>query len=412
MKCSYNRACHVTPPSLPLTIARFDPSPFGFPKPKVPLLANRLQRLDGVCRVVGRAKEPGGSFRSYTRGRYALGEAYRLTGLGPGRAILAPAYHCLTMLDPAIALGAEVRLYPLKPDLSPDLEQLDRVFESAHGPVKTLLATHYFGLAQDFTRLKAWCDSRKITLVEDCSHVLFTETFQATRTGVFGKFVTSSPYKFFTCEDGGLLHTTDPRYLDSVVTNPAALMDELRGIKRLMEKRRHEPSLAPVDSQLGLFPYPSRTDSDLLGSEYLHHSSHFVLSDIRKAALRSSRWLIRMQSVDAIIAARQRNYAGWLDAVEGLPNCQALYPKWPEDCVPYMFPLLIDCPIPHFHWLKQLGLPIWRWDEMAVSDCAVSRQYQLNLLHLPCHQGLNDHQMDWMFSAVCAVMQRPIEGSH
>lgn len=401
----------MIPPSPTLKIARFDPSPFGFPKPKVPLLAHRLQIVDCDCRAISPSQQPSGSFRSYTRGRYALGEAYRLTGLGPGTALLAPAYHCLTMLDPAIALGAEVQLYPLKPDLSPDLESLDHVFESAHGPVKTLLATHYFGLAQDFTRLKTWCDARNITLVEDCSHVLFTETYQAAGTGIFGKFVTSSPYKFFTCEDGGLLHAANPRSLDDVVTGSAALIDELRGIKRLIEKRRLYSPLEPVDSQVTLLAYPSRTDSELLGSEYVDPSSHFVMSDTRKAALRSSQWLIRFQPGDAIVAARQRNYGRWLDAIDGLPNCHAFYPDRPDDCVPYMFPLLIDCPTPHFYWLKQLGMPIWRWDEMAVSDCAISRQYQLNLLHLPCHQGLNDHQMDWMIGAVRAVMQRPVEGS-
>ena len=65
---------------------------------------------------------------------------------------MAPAYHCVTMLDPAIALGGDVLLYPLKPDLSPDLESLDSVFAAAGSPVRALLATHFFGLAQDFAQ--------------------------------------------------------------------------------------------------------------------------------------------------------------------------------------------------------------------------------------------------------------------
>ena len=69
-----------------------------------------------------------------------------------------------------------------------------------------------------------------------------------------------------------------------------------------------------------------------------------------------------------------------------------------------MFPLLIDSPHRHFHLLKLLGLPVWRWDEMAVSECAVAAKYRLNLLHLPCHQELSAEQMDWMVQVVQQVL--------
>ncbi len=373
------------------------------------MLAHRLQKVDCSRRDVDPSKSPIGTFRSYTRGRYALGEAYRLTGLGSGKALLAPAYHCLTMLDPAIALGAEVQLYPLKPDLSPDLEKLDHVFESAHGAVKTLLATHYFGLAQDFTRLKAWCDARNIALVEDCSHVLFTETYQAAGTGTFGKFVGSSPYKFIACEDGGLLHARERRLLDDVTTKSQSLINELRGLKRSLEKRWTRCAPLPDIEQMGI-QLTSLEDAlaataDLQYSEYLHTSSQFSRAEASKSALRTSLWHERMSSTEFIAKQRKQNYKRWLEAVAGLPNCRALYPRWPDESIPYMFPLLIDHPNPHFFWLKQLGMPIWRWDEMAVSDCAVSRRYQLHLLHLPCHQGLNEKELSWMFAVVQLVLR-------
>ena len=87
-----------------------------------------------------------------------------------------------------------------------------------------------------------------------------------------------------------------------------------------------------------------------------------------------------------------------------LPHCQALVPKLPADCVPYMFPLRIDHPEVHFFALKQLGVPVWRWDDMAVSDCPVAANYRLQLLHLPCHQELSEQQMSWMTTAVNKVM--------
>lgn len=392
-------------PSIPLKIARFDPSPFGFPKPKVPLLAHRSPRGDGH----GRTQELGGAFRSYTRGRYALCEAYRLSGVQRGTTLLAPAYHCVTMIDPAISLDADVRLYPLNPDLSPDLDRLDAVFASALGPVKALLATHYFGLVQDFTRLKAWCDARQITLVEDCSHVLYTGTFRARGAGEFGRYVTSSPYKFFSCEDGGLLHAADGHLLDDVRTQPPGLVAEVRGIKRALEKRWSDGKAPDVEqtlkqlSQLAERPLPA---TELRCSEYARPSPYYNRAESGKAALRSSRWRTRATAASSIASQRQRNYRRWLDTVIGLPNCRPLYPTLPDDAVPYMFPLLVNDPDPHFFWLKHLGMPIWRWDDMAVSDCSVAQHCQLHLLHLPCHQGLDAAQLEWMTRTVSAVMSR------
>jgi hypothetical protein len=84
----------------------FDPTACGFPAPAVPILprlgAQSLGRGEaGAFTALG----AGGHVQSFTRGRYALTQAYRLAGVGPEAAILISAYHCRTMLDPAICLG-------------------------------------------------------------------------------------------------------------------------------------------------------------------------------------------------------------------------------------------------------------------------------------------------------------------
>ena len=102
----------ATPPAIPMPLDTliFDPSPCGFPKPRAPLLP------------VG------------------------LDGIGPGSALLAPAYHCRTMLDPALALGGEVMLYPLAPDLAPDLAAIAALADRSPVPVKALLTAHDYRL--------------------------------------------------------------------------------------------------------------------------------------------------------------------------------------------------------------------------------------------------------------------------
>ena len=397
-----------------MRMACFDPSQFRFPRPKIPLLPNKLSLRRPSPAIHSTLEElKKGSANcpiSFMRGRYALCEAYRLSGIRSGTALMVPAYHCLTMLDPAIMLEAEILLYPLNEDLSPDLARFDFVLAQTNKPVKALLATHFFGMVQDFTALKTWCEAKGITLIEDCSHVLFLEDYRAIGAGQFGKFVTSSPYKYFACEDGGLLFASEPSLLSNVNTKKRTLLDELRGLKHFLEKlRTSSPPLASETQLTELFRVPEST-TELQISDYCCPSSHFVQTDQKKSALRVSRWTVEIESLASIAAERRKNYEVWANLVDTLPHCRSLYPKLPETCIPYMFPLLISKAFPHFHWLKQLGMPIWRWDELAVSECTVARHYQLHLLHLPCHQGLDESQIVWMTQTLSTLLKQPLEG--
>lgn len=365
-------------------------------------------------------------FRHFSRGRYALGEAYRLAGLSSDSTLLAPAYHCVTMLDPALHLGADISLYPLKADLSPDTDRLEAIFEAARKPIKALLAAHFFGFPEDFSHLLAWCQEHDIILIEDCSHVLFTECFQAPGTGLYGKFVAASPYKFFPCEDGGLLYAPESRDLEGVETKSAMFGDELRGFKRTIENSwasqitpggnrdglKQIDEIDGIDEKLAaLGSAPLITGHETI-ERYAQPTRYFSAPASRTASLKFSQLIVKLTPVAALTAARQANYRRWAMAVEDLPHCQALFPELPENCTPYMFPLLIAHPEPHFYWLKQLGLPIWRWDEMAVSPCPVAAEYRHRLLHLPCHQSLSDEQMDWMIAILHKTLRHAPTGSH
>jgi perosamine synthetase len=402
-------------PTVSLDYQVFDPSSCHFPMPRVPVLPRGFEQAGaddaGLLRDV---PSLAGQGLHFSRGRYALGEAYRRAGLDVSSTLLAPAYHCVTMLDPALLLGADVLLYPLTTDLAPEMETLDTLLEQSVKPVKVLLATHYFGFVRDFSLLKKWCDARNIQLIEDCSHTLFTECYQAMGAGLQGDYVASSPYKFFPCTDGGWLYAPNPLRLADAVTKPANWLSELRGIKQLLESSR-QPHIGPVDiarldgqiASLVAKPPEAALDQRCArpaqSSQYQHDREGM-------SALRASRWLINHTAIGPLVSKRQANFRRWLEAVAGLPNCHPLYPELPEHVVPYMFPLYIDHPMPHFYWLKQLAVPVWRWDEMAISDCSVAQTYRLRLLHLPCHQSLSDHDMNWLLAALTKVLRSSVSG--
>lgn len=379
-------------------IRRFDPRGCAFPAPRVPLLP-ALRWPDLVRRgTVPRALLDGPGVRGFVRARYALRAACHAAGVGPGAPLLAPAYHCRTMLDPALALGAGVALYRLHADLTPDLASIEALLAGGAPGARALLVPHYFGIEQPaavMDALAALCRRHTLVLIEDCAHAWQVAQRRAA-AGVrgAGHAVVASPSKYFACPDGGLLWA-DPAGLPQPGRAPG-LLPELKAAVRSLPRRAAPlaPPQAPAAGACGA----------LLDEFSDRPSGHYDPGLEQRDCLALTRWLIGRARPDDIAQQRRRHYRQWLAAVAGLAHARALLPHLPDDCAPYMFPLLISRPDPDFFRLKQAGLPIWRWDDMALSGCAVSARYSSQLLQLPCHQGLDARQMDWMTALVAQVL--------
>lgn len=403
---------------------RFDPTGCAFPHPKVPVLPPLSRQSLGHAKVASfMPLGSDGKASFFTRGRYALTEAYRLAGLDQNSALLAPAYHCRTMLDPAIRLGTPIALYPLNADLSPNLGALATCLAACQKPVKAMLLTHYFGFPQDLKSIVDFCAQHGITLIEDCSHALFISADSAATTspnhllmGKTGRFGVASPYKFFSSEDGGLLWTNAPNSPPLTKQTPQPLKQELKGIVHALQRARTNTVIAVTAKQsmhsevMDCHVVHPRSDDAPTGQDTLEQSTttspYYQSEHEHLQSLACSRWVVRHTDVQRLTDLRRRHYQQWANAVAGLPHCRAMFPVLPANCVPYMFPLYIDEPEAHFFALKQLGMPIWRWDDIAVSDCPVASDYRLHLLHLPCHQELSTTQMTWMTTTLQNVMQR------
>ena len=381
---------------------RFDPTGCDFPPPRVPLLPRAAFALSAAGPVPAPA---GRVFRHFARGRYALHEAFRLAGVGPGRALFAPAYHCRTMVDPALSLGAPVHLYPLDAGLEPDLVRVATLL-ARHGAPAALLATHFFGVARRFEALAAWCRQHGVVLVEDCAHGFVLDPADghagpaAGAMGGLGDYGVSSPYKFLPCPDGGLLWAPASRGQALRPPRGRSWRDELRGALGLRARAaRALPGQGPG----------SPPDSGGACGQHLREPAHkpspaYDIAAEGAGRLRLSRWLVRRAAVDAAAHTRRARHAQWQQASLRFRGARALHTPGEHD-VPYMFALLLEQPEPAFSRLKRAGVPIWRWDEMLVSGCSTAGHYRERLLHLPCHQGLTEDEMDWMIACVEQVLR-------
>ncbi len=403
-------AVKTSPPSAQvLRYALFDASPCGYPPPRVQLLPSLntgawQAPVESRFRIVGQGQPR----RVYRRGRYALFDAYRLCGAGPGSAVLAPAYHCRTMLDPAVSLGSDILLYPVDAGLAPDLAALQRLVASSPVPVRALLLTHYFGFAQHTEPVRAFCDAHHIALIEDCSHALFNGA-ASPRLGQHGRYTIASPYKLFPCEEGGWLLSGAGAALPSAPPRSAGWLNEMKVLRGAWQRYQGGQAARPQAAELSArlqqalaAPAPAARSSNAAvpGPSPLYRAEEQA-----EPGSRVSDWLMRLCSIDPPARRRRDHYAHWQQAMAGVPHARALFGTLPDDCVPYMFPLLMDHPEVHFPLLKQLGMPIWRWDEMALSDCAVATHYSRHLLHLPCHQSVSEADMGWMIEAVTRVLK-------
>ncbi len=391
-----------------MQVRRFDASRWGFPRPSVPVLprADSLlwQRTQAPgFRTVFDARTP----RHYARGRYALRDALLALDIGPHAGVLAPAYHCRTMLDPALMLGAPIRLYEVNADLSPSMPSLERcVTLDEPGWPRALLLPHYFGMPQELRPVAAFCGRHGLELIEDCSHNLFVGEENET-VGRTGTMAIGSPYKFFAAPDGGLLWANgkvplprEPLRIPPVGQQVRALLDGLRATAG----SHAVPNMATLPNELaGALQQLRMLEEDPIEDGGV--SMHYDAREQEQTNLMWSRLVQRHANIPRLVHRRRAHYQRWLDAVTRMEGCRALFPALPKDSVPYMFPLLVDNHGLAFQMLKRLGVPIWRWDDMAVSQCDIARRYRLQLLHLPCHQDLDDAQLEWMIATLAAVVK-------
>ncbi len=392
---------------------RFDPEPCRFPPARLPsmppleaglLLAPDADAPDPAYRRV----EAGAAVaaRFFVRARYALHEAYALAGVGPEGGLLAPAYHCRTMLDGALQRGAPVDFYPLDEHLRPQLPALRQRLEALRPRPRALLVSHYFGFPQNLEPLRALCDELGLALIEDCSHLGIVSGTDA-HLGHLGHWSVASPYKFFGCGEGGQLwgEGQGPGASPPLL---AARGRELRALARAWSGARdyRRRALAPLPEART----PENTEATDGCEQRIREDGPSAAFELQELPLRGAPWAARLlgHSQPGRIARRRRaHYQRLLEAVRPLPHCRPLFEQLPEGWVPYMFPLLLARPDPHFFALKQRGLPLGRWDELAVSDCAVSARYRSQLIHLPCHQGLDEGEVDWMCGQLAEVLRAP-----
>jgi dTDP-4-amino-4,6-dideoxygalactose transaminase len=353
-----------------------------------------------------------GAVRYVNRGCMAIGLALQHAQVGNGDEVLLPAYHCISMIEPVIWRGARPMFYRINADTSVNLED---VAARITNKTKVLLVTHYFGFPQDMARIRAFCDTHRLLLIEDCAHAFFG-THGGLPIGSFGDYAVASAWKFFPIIDGGLIVSARKDLADIELHAPG-LWGQAKAMVNTVEQS-FEYRRLPVARLLLKAPLmlkdmalrqvkrgapiaPPTADEPTTGLGGWGFDSALVH---RKMSF-SSRLITALASKRRICEKRRRNYRTLLAELGNLQGCRPLFPSLPDGVVPQVFPLVFDTPEMAFRRLKLAGVPIIRfgeylWDGMDALTCPVSKDLSRRVFQLPCHQELLDSELNWMIDQI------------
>ncbi len=170
----------------------------------------RIRLTDTLAAPGEFARFLSGYTRLYTAGRDAVYFACRGLRLDPDVPVWLPAFHCGVEVQAVLDAGSAVGFYRVRPDLSIDESDLFRKLDARPGPV---LLIHYFGFPQPgILRIARQCAARKIPLIEDCAHALFSK-HEGTPVGEFAPIAIYSLRKTLPIYDGGALAVQANRIL-------------------------------------------------------------------------------------------------------------------------------------------------------------------------------------------------------
>lgn len=390
-----------------------------YPKPSIPLtpvLSFGLKQEEQAakvpsimdCRYV----------RYITSGRCGLVLALQQCGIQSGDEVLVPAFHCESMVAPIRLLDATPVFYRIHHDTSADFED---IAAKSTPKSKAIIVTHYFGVPQNFSKIKPFCDERNIKLIEDCAHAFFGRASNKT-IGAHGDYAVASSMKFFPVYDGGIL-ASDTHQLSKVNLCSPPVLFEFKSLINMVENAVHYKRLGllgaisrfalsiktlawsafkktkglPADKRIG----PASSEGGFgLDKEWINKESSKI-----------SLWVIENSDFIQIAQSRRENYLKLKSELSNLPGCRPLFTDLPDSVVPLVFPLYVDNPGELFPELKWAGIPIWRFGEyldpsITKEVCSNSVKLSKHVFQFPCHQNLTVEEIDWMIGQIKHIFTR------
>ncbi|WP_018503828.1 DegT/DnrJ/EryC1/StrS family aminotransferase [Parafrankia discariae] len=148
---------------------------------------------------------------SFSSGTSAIHAMSRIAGLGPGDAVLAPAYTFLATASPFAFEGVEVVFVDADEYGNVTAETLA---DQLKPNIRAVIVTHLWGNPCDMPAIAEFCREHGLLLLEDCSHAHFASRADQHVGSLADLAVYSTNQKAITTGEGGILTMSQQRYRD------------------------------------------------------------------------------------------------------------------------------------------------------------------------------------------------------
>lgn len=224
--------------------------------------------------------------------------------LAAGDSIVAPVYTFFATASPFAYEGIKVVFCDADEHGQLSVDDLQRRYCSG---IKAVVCTHMWGIPCDMAPIRAFCESKGISLIEDCSHA-HAARYRDSPVGRFGlASVFSTNQKFITSGEGGFLLTDDRNTYERCLL-----------LAHYNERCQRELT----DAKLRQYALTG------LGLKYRAHPlAVAILAD-------------QLERIAALISHRTKNFNQLARVVDDSPHFNNISPEYPHAPGLYVFPFL------------------------------------------------------------------------
>ncbi len=329
-----------------------------------------------------------------------------------GNYILAPAFHCPTVIQPILLAGFKVKYYMINEDLSINEEDLIKQLDPS---IAAIITINYFGFEQKTDSIKDLCHQFNSYLIEDCSHS-FLKASPLELSGNSGDFAVYSFWKLIPSNVGGAIRINTSNHpqlkankISTTNKNKLVVMKHLfeqavenmedgyirKGILHLEQARVH--------AKKAKRPHQNTTNSRTPITENTYPFNEELFSD--DLPLLPKR-IIEQSNLQDIVQSRRYNYHLVEKSIIKSSYLNPAFKAMPDDTCPWAYPLILEKRNTIEQEIRSSGVVFFTFGEklhesLQEPSAAASKDAQdaarwlsESLLCLPIHQGMSDLEVN------------------
>ena len=324
----------------------------------------------------------------------------RMQGLG-ARTVLMPCYVAEGVIQPFTARGFTIRFYRLRPDLTPQTEDLVALLQDVR-EVAVVILVHYFGFSPHTPELDDLLSRHDVVIVDDLAHAPFAVSQSGQPLARTAQIALFSLNKFLPVVDGAILVSNRPD-IDITIDEKTLPELPLEVMEAYENHLRAAAQLVATDD-----PQSARAALARLAASYEIYYAH-INSDLRpRRQSDRSRQIERTFPFERLIDRRRANSRILIEGLRN-PDVHLLHERVPVDVVPFAIPARVPAHARAAIVAEMLERGVVlstlqdKWDFVppeAGKRFALEQDFLLEHVLVPVSEGIRSDQMHGLVASL------------